>query len=130
MSEDLMNISLSKHASGVADSLMETKAFDDALTVAKFGMAYAVKYYMNELDTLEKLDALGECYDSLGKNYNVGSVDSDHYIADLMFLLYPGITTPYRYAISWAIDLKIINFSQSVAICKEVLSGKSISCPA
>ena len=116
MSEDLMNISLSKHASGVADSLMETKAFDDALTVAKFGMAYAVKYYMNELDTLEKLDALGECYDSLGKNYNVGSVDSDHYIADLI--------------ISWAIDLKIINFSQSVAICKEVLSGKSISCPA
>lgn len=98
MSEDLTNISLSKHASGIADEIMETRVFDDALTVAKFGMAYAVKYYMNELDTLEKLDALGACYDSSGKNYNVGSVDPDHYIADLMALLYPGITAPYRCA--------------------------------
>lgn len=98
MSEDLTNISLSKHASSVADKIMETGVFDDALTAAKFGMAYAVKYYMNELDTLGKLDELGEFYDSSGKNYNVGSVDPDHYIADLMSLLYPGIATPYRYA--------------------------------
>lgn len=98
MAEDITNLRLSKHASEIADQLKETGTFDDALPVAKFGMAYAIKYYRDELMTTDELDQLDNVYDSKGKNYNIGSVDPDNYISQILEALYPSSTTPYRYA--------------------------------
>ncbi len=94
MAEDITNIALSAHASEVANLMKDAGYFDDALSAAKFGMAYAIKYYFDEIDC----EALEKIYDSNGNNYNVGSVDLDKYISKLLAVLYPGLTTPYRYS--------------------------------
>lgn len=94
MAEDMTNIALSAHASEIANSMKIAGYFEDALSAAKFGMAYAIKYYFDEVDC----EAFEKVYDSSGNNYNVGSVDSDKYIAKLLTALYPNLTTPYRYA--------------------------------
>lgn len=98
MAEDITNLRLSKHASDIANQLKETGTFDDALSSAKFGMAYAIKYYRDELATTDELDHLDNVYDATGNNYNVGSVDPDNYISQLFEILYPSSTTPYRCA--------------------------------
>lgn len=94
MAEDITNIALSAHASEVASLMKDAGYFEDALSAAKFGMAYAIKYYFDEIDC----EALEKIYDSNGNNYNVGSVDLDKYISKLLAVLYPGLTTPYRYS--------------------------------
>lgn len=94
MAEDITNIALSAHASEVANLMKDAGYFEDALSAAKFGMAYAIKYYFDEIDC----EALEKIYDSNGNNYNVGSVDLDKYISKLLAVLYPGLTTPYRYS--------------------------------
>lgn len=94
MVEDVTNIQLSQHASDVANQLKESGAFDSALSAALFGMAYAIKYYRNEIDPENLLNT----YDSTGNNYNVGSVDGDNIIVPLINALYPNCSTPYRYA--------------------------------
>jgi len=96
--DDLTNLALSRRATDVANQMKETNEFADALSAAKFAMAYVIKYYRDEIDTPEKVEALDSTYDTLGNNYNVGSVDPDQYIAKLFNVLYPGCTTPYRYA--------------------------------
>ncbi|OCN03398.1 hypothetical protein A7X67_10970 [Clostridium sp. W14A] len=98
ITKDITNVQLSIHASEIADQLKETGTFDDALPAAKFGMAYAIKYYRDELSTTDKLDHLDKIYDAKGKNYNIGSVDPDNYISQILEALYPSSTTPYRYA--------------------------------
>lgn len=98
MSEDITNLRLSKHASDIANQMKESEEFDDALSAAKFGMAYAIKYYKDNLKTINDLDCLDGVYDASGNNYNVGSIDPDNYIARFLELLYPGNRTPYRYA--------------------------------
>lgn len=94
MAEDITNIALSVHASEVAESMKESGYFDDSLTAAKFGMAYAIKYYFDKINC----ESLEKVYDSKGSNYNIGSVDPDNYISALLNALYPEVTTPYRYA--------------------------------
>lgn len=94
MAEDITNIALSVQASEIANSMKNAGYFEDALSAAKFGMAYAIKYYFDEVNC----DALEKTYDSNGNNYNVGSVDPDKYIFKLLTALYPNLTTPYRYA--------------------------------
>lgn len=94
MAEGITNIALSVHASEVAESMKESGYFGDSLTAAKFGMAYAIKYYFDEIDC----EALEKVYDSKGINYNIGSIDPDNYISTLLTALYPEVTTPYRYA--------------------------------
>jgi len=98
MTEDITNLRLSSHASEIANQLKETGNFEDALSAAKFGMSYAIKYYFEELKTTDILDDLDNTYDATGNNYNVGSVDSERYISRLLEILYPENTTPYRYA--------------------------------
>ena len=97
MAEDLKNIRLSKHASEIANSIKETGLFDDAKSVAKYAFAYAIKYYPDEL-TPEAIESYESVYDSLGNNYNVGSIDDDSFISDLLSVMYPQNNTPYRYA--------------------------------
>ena len=97
MAEDIRDIALAKHSSRVATHLKDDGIFVDALSAARFAMAYAIKFYQRDFDTLDKLDQLGAAYDTSGNNYSVGSVDPDGYILKLMNLLYPGIETPYRY---------------------------------
>ena len=95
---DLTNLALSKQASYVATQMKESGIFPDALSAAKFGMSYAIKYYWDEIDTVEEMAHLNSVYDSQGNNYNIGSVDPDKYIAQIMDALYPGCETPYTFA--------------------------------
>lgn len=97
MAEDLKNIRLSTHATEIANTIKETGLFDDAISVAKFAFAYALKYSFNDL-TSEKIESLESVYDSLGNNYNIGTIDEDGFISDLLNSLYPQVQTPYRYA--------------------------------
>lgn len=98
MAENMTNLVLSKHASDIANQMKESGNFPDALVAAKFGMAYAIKYYWDEIGTSEKLRSLDNIYDVQGNHYNIGSVDSDKYISQIMEALYPDSDTPYKFA--------------------------------
>lgn len=91
MSEDKVNIGLSVEANRVADRLEETGYFEDRLSIAKFALAYAVR---NNLDSDLSSYRVGE---SGGTKWNIGSVDNDQYLRDLINSLYPDGETPYRY---------------------------------
>jgi hypothetical protein len=89
--DDKVNIGLTNDANLVAERLELTGLFEDRLSVAKFAIAIAIK---------EGLDNKLEDYrqtDSMGTKWNIGSVDSDQYLRDLMISLYPECNTPYRY---------------------------------
>ena len=91
--EDIKNFRLSTKANEIADGIKETGRFEDVLTVARFGLAYALKNHFDEISP--------ENYhmpDSGGSNYNIGSLDSDGQLRALLVALYPGTTTPYLYA--------------------------------
>jgi hypothetical protein len=91
--EDIKNFRLSSKAIEIAEKIKETGRFEDVLTVARFGMAYALKNHFSEITP--------ETYrmpDNNGSNYNVGSLDSDGQLRTLLVALYPGTTTPYLYA--------------------------------
>jgi hypothetical protein len=90
MAEDKVNIGLSIEASKIADILEETGYFDDKLTIAKFALAYAVR---NGLDDNLAEYKVGEAG---GTKWNIGSVDNDQYLRDLIVSLYPDSETPYR----------------------------------
>lgn len=94
MAEDLKNVRLSGTASEIADRIFDTGLFEDKISVCKFALAFAIKYHLNEIDP----DELEPQYDSSGSNYNVGSIDEDQYISQLISSLYPNTTAPYRYA--------------------------------
>lgn len=96
MAEDLKNIRLSIHASDIAEIIQETGAFEDRISVAKFALGYALKYFADEL-TQENIEKLDEIYDASGSNYNIGSIDEDNFLSNLMSVLYPDSNTPYRY---------------------------------
>lgn len=98
MAENITFFSLSKHASEIANRMKDSGNFPDALVAAKFGMAYAIKYYWDEVGTSDKLVYLDNIYDTQGNHYNIGSVDPDKYIAQIMEALYPGEDTPYKFA--------------------------------
>ncbi len=97
MAENITNFVLSKHASDIANQMKDSGNFPDALVAAKFGMAYAIKYYWNEISTSEELRRLDSIYDAQGNHYNIGSVDPDNYIAHIMEALYPDSDTPYKF---------------------------------
>ena len=82
---DLTNIRLSKEANDVAEMLVETGKFENVISAAKFALAYALKNHFDDF-------APG------GNNYNVGSVDKDNQLSQLLRALYPGLETPYVYA--------------------------------
>ena len=93
MAEDLKNVRLSQSATEIADKIMESELFDDKISVAKFALAYTVKYHIDGLDP----DLLDATYDSNGSNYNIGSIDEDKFLSGLIQAIYPNTTTPYRY---------------------------------
>lgn len=92
MAEDIINLRLSGKASEIAEQIEESKFFDDKISIAKFAMAYAIKYHFDEIDPAE-IDATR---DSSGLNYNVGSIDGDKFISKLIESLYPDAKTPYK----------------------------------
>lgn len=98
MAENITNIVLSRHASDIANHMKESGNFPDALVAAKFGMAYAIKYYWNEIGAAEELRRLDSIYDTQGNHYNIGSIDPDKYISQIMEALYPESDTPYKFA--------------------------------
>jgi hypothetical protein len=92
MTEDLINLRLSKKASEIADRIYESHFFDDRMSIAKFAMAYAIKNHFDEIDPIE----IDINRDAAGLNYNVGSIDGDKFISKLIESLYPDIKTPYK----------------------------------
>ncbi len=92
MAEDLSNVRLSSHATAVAETLYNTGYFDDRVAIAKLGFAYAISNYYKKFNPSEIEGTL----DSAGINYNVGTLDSDKSIAELVCSLYPETLTPYR----------------------------------
>lgn len=97
MAENMTNLVLSKHASDIANQMKDNGIFPDALAAAKFGMAYAIKYYWDEIGKSEELQRLDSIYDAQGNHYNIGSVDPDKYISQIMEALYPDSDTPYKF---------------------------------
>lgn len=93
MAEDLKNVRLSQKATDIADTIMESGFFDDKISIAKFALAYAVKYHRDDIDP----EALDSVYEANGSNYNIGSIDEDKFLSGLIQAIYPGTTTPYRY---------------------------------
>jgi hypothetical protein len=75
MAEDLKNVRLSANASEIAERIFESGLFEDRIGVSKFALAYAVKNHFDNIDP-ELLDVQ---YDSLGSNYNIGSIDDDKF---------------------------------------------------
>lgn len=90
---DLVNIRLSKEANNIAESLVETGKFENVITAAKFALAYALKNHFEEFDPGSYVVS-----DSDGNNYNIGTVDKDGRLSQLLRAIYPGIETPYIYA--------------------------------
>ncbi len=88
---------LSKHATNVAEQMRDSGTFPDALAAAKFGMAYAIKYYWLQIKSSNELNHLDQIYDKGGTSYNIGSVDPDKCIAEIMAALYPDSNTPYTF---------------------------------
>ena len=93
MADDLKNVRLSRHATEIADKIFDSDLFEDRISVSKFALAYAIKNHFSEIDP-EALDAV---YDSEGSNYNIGSIDDDKFLSQLISSLYPDTKTPYRY---------------------------------
>ena len=90
---DLVNIRLSKKANDVAESLVATGKFENVITAAKFALAYALKNHFEGFDPSEYSVA-----DSGGNNYNIGTVDKDGQLSQLLKAIYPESDTPYLYA--------------------------------
>ena len=98
MSENMTVLVLSRHASDIANKMKDSGIFPDALVAAKFGMAYAIKYYWDEIGSSDELCKLDDIYDTRGNHYNIGSVDADKYISQIMEALYPDSDNPYKFA--------------------------------
>lgn len=94
MTEDLKNVRLSAHSSEIAERILDSGLFEDKIGVCKFALAYAISKHFSEIEP-EKLDSQ---YDATGSNYNVGSIDDDSFISQLVTSIYPDTNTPYRYA--------------------------------
>ncbi|MCQ2011372.1 hypothetical protein NOM01_15435 [Sporolactobacillus sp. STSJ-5] len=97
MAESIKTIVLSGQAQAVAKQMNDSGTFPDSLSAAKFGMAYAIKYYWDAVNTSDKLNHLNGVYDSKGSTYNIGSLDPDNYVLQLMEALYPDSDTPYTF---------------------------------
>lgn len=93
MAEDLKNVRLSGHATDIADKMCDSGLFDDRISASKFALAYALKNHFGEINP----ELLDDLYDSTGTNYNIGSIDDDKFLFNLILSLYPNTTTPYRY---------------------------------
>lgn len=90
---DLTTIRLSKEANDVAEKLVETGKFENVITAAKFALAYAIKNHFDDFDPSKYAVS-----DSGGNNYNIGTVDKDGLLKQLLKALYPETDTPYIYA--------------------------------
>ncbi len=94
MSEDSKNLRISLEGNNVSEKIEKMNFFPDRIAICKFAFAYALKNYQEELNDLESLD---NKYDSNGTNYNIGSIDADKTLSQLITTLYPGCQTPYKY---------------------------------
>lgn len=89
---DLTNIRLSLEASEIAKELSERYYFKDTLPFLQFAMAYG----LNHLDGFD-YNTLDKKYDSLGFNYNVGSIRKSAEITTAFNTIFPNCETPFRY---------------------------------
>lgn len=90
---DLINIKMSLRASEIAKDMVEKYGFRDAMTFFQFAMSYALANHLSEIN----FDQLDSEYDSIGSNYNVGSIKKANLIVTALDHIIPDCTTPYRY---------------------------------
>lgn len=91
MAEDKVNIGLTTEANAIVDMIEEIGLFEDRLSVAKFALAYIIK---NEKEPDFSEYRIGE---TSGTKWNIGSVDNDQSLREIVISLYPEVETPYRY---------------------------------
>lgn len=94
MAEDLQNVRLSARATAVAEILYSIGYFDDRVAIAKLGFAYAISNYYGRFDPSD----MEKSIDSVGINWNIGTLDGDKSISEIVRALYPDTATPYRLA--------------------------------
>lgn len=90
---DLRQISFSIEIKNIADEMIQRFGFSESLAAIKFGFAYAIKNYPNEIpeENDRNSDAL-----SRGLDYSVASF-SDKEITTIIEVLYPKKEEPYRF---------------------------------
>jgi len=93
MATDLINIRMSLKASEIAKEMVEKYGFRDAMAFFQFAMSYALSNHLKDIN-FEQLD---NEYDSIGSNYNVGSIKKANLIITALDHIIPDCTTPYRY---------------------------------
>lgn len=92
--KDYIDIRFSAEATIIADEIKDRFFFSQAISVYKLAAAYAFKEYKDSMD-FEKLDY---GYDKNGANYHSASFDVDGTFKQLIIIMYPWCSTPYKYA--------------------------------
>lgn len=85
MSTDKKTIGLTADNQRVMEHLVERKLFKDGIAAAKFAMAVAI----NSGSELRSAEGAGTIW-------NVGSFDTENELKNLITVLFPDTTTPYR----------------------------------
>lgn len=97
MSGEMVNIRLSSGATRVMEAIYEESGlFQDKVDVAKFAMSYALKNCFDEVECESDVLKIESDSEADGSNYNVGTIDNDRFVFDVIRLLYPEAESPYR----------------------------------
>ena len=79
-------IGLRKRARAIIDIIQDSDVFNDDMDIAKYAMSYAI--YLN-LNCKEQVS-------DATTTWNVGSIDDEGYIKNLISSLYPDVSDPYK----------------------------------
>lgn len=90
---DLKQISFSSEIKNIAEEMIQRFGFSESLSAIKFGFAYAIKNYAEEI--LEESERNVD-YISRGLDYSVSSFSDDE-IIDIIEVLYPDKNEPFRF---------------------------------
>lgn len=90
---DLRQLSFSSEIKQIAEEMMQRFGFSESLSAIKFGFAYAIKNHHEEIS--DENDRNIEVQ-SRGLDYSVSSFSDDE-ITNIIEVLYPEITEPFRF---------------------------------
>ncbi len=90
---DLKQISFSSEIKNIADEMIQRFGFSESLSAIKFGFAYAIKNYPE--DILEEIEQNNDNI-SRGLDYSVSSFSDDE-IINIIEVRYPDKNEPFRF---------------------------------
>lgn len=90
---DLKQISFSSEIKQIAEEMIQRFGFSESLSAIKFGFAYAIKNHREEIS--EENDGSLEIQ-TRGLDYSVSSFSDDE-ITNIIEVLYPEVTEPFRF---------------------------------